>query len=502
MIRPSEQTAASQSGEQTALAIGVLKAFHAAWKAVAVYEENNAVYVARRRELLAALESVFATAGDCEIVYQNDYFFCNGHRLNYDREFAFGRALAMRFKDLQLGSIKINGTALPAAIDQTLVVLAHADTRTADPYSSLQKTWGDLGIEDIEIAPLSTKSSDRLLGENTADDDQRTVRKRRAQALFHRSESVVQEFWVRARDRNSFDASATRRVVHQLIDQIANDEETLLEFTTLKDFDEYTYYHCVNVAIYSVAVGLRLGLDRTRLTQLGLTALFHDIGKVKLSQDLINKPDEFDEDDWRQIRQHPVLGALTLAKMRQIDEQIGLAMAGAFEHHLRMDGTGYPALSRPRELHLFSRIIMLCDVYDAMTAGRVYHKKRTGPDEAIQRILYRAKEWYDPLIVKAFIHMLGIFPVGTLARLSDGSIAVVTRNMPDDAYAPEVLVVRDSDGTKVRREVRLAGHDKTSGEMSLFITEILDTGIENINIHDYIAVTESQEPIPEPVAGT
>ncbi len=498
MMRTTDQISNAQTGEQTALALAVLRTFHAALKAVAVYEENNSVYVARRKELLAALESVFKFTAECEIVYQNDYFFVNGNRLNYDRDFPFGRALALRFKDIKLGGITFASAAPAGSVDQALVVLAHADSRAADPYAALLSSWSSLNIDGISIAPLSSKDDDHLRDEEEGEAATRAVRMRRAQALFQRSESVVQEFWERARDRNSFDASATRRVVHQLIDQIANDEDTLLEFTTLKDFDEYTYYHCVNVAIYSIAVGLRLGMDRARLTQLGMTALFHDIGKVKLPQDLINKPDEFDENDWRQIRQHPTMGALTLARMRQIDDQIGLAMAGAFEHHLRMDGTGYPACSSKRELHVFSRIIMLCDVYDAMTAGRVYHKKRTSPDEAIRRILYRAKDWYDPLIVKAFINMLGIFPVGTVARLSDGSIVVVTRNAPEDPYAPEVLVVRDPNGEPMRQELRLTRRDANPEGPGLHIAEILDAVTEKINIHEYIAVVEPAKPVAEP----
>lgn len=500
MMRQNEPGAVTPSDEHTVLALAVLKAFFAAWKAVAVYEENNAVYVARRRELLAALEAIFAARGDCEITYQNDYFFVGGHRLNYDRDFSFGRALATRFSELGLGSITISATTPPTVIDEALVTLAHVDRRAADPFSRLQGAWTGLSVNGIVIAPLASAGSDRLISGDATKVDTRVLRRRRAHALFERSASVVQEFWEKARDRNSFDEPTTRRVVHQLIDQITNDEETLLEFATLKEFDEYTYYHSVNVAIYSIAVGIRLGMDRARLTQLGLTALFHDIGKVKLSQDLINKPEEFDEDDWRQMRQHPVLGALTLAKMHRIDAQIGLAMAGAFEHHLRMDGTGYPRLTRPRVLHPFSRIIMLCDVYDAMTSGRVYHKKKTSPDEAIRSIIYKAKDWYDPVVLKAFIHVLGIFPVGTLARFSDGSIGVVTRNSSEDPYTPEVMIIRDADGRTSPHEVRLTGRQKPTDEIGLYITEILDPKTENINIHDYIALAYRPEQNPEPAA--
>jgi HD-GYP domain-containing protein (c-di-GMP phosphodiesterase class II) len=319
------------------------------------------------------------------------------------------------------------------------------------------------------------------------------TRRQRAQVLFGRAESVVQDMWKRVRDRNSFDASTTQRIVHQLIDQIAQDESALIEFTALKEFDEYTYYHSVNVAIYSIAVGMRLGLDRERLTLLGMAALFHDIGKVKLPHDLITKPDEYDEEDWVQIRRHPALGALTLANMRPIDADVGVAMAGAFEHHLRLDMTGYPKLSRPRAIHLYSRIIALCDAFDAMTSGRVYQKDWTSPDEAIRRLVYKGREWYDPVVLKAFVHVLGIFPVGTVGRLSDGSVAVVICNNPDDPYSPEVTVVREPDGAPCIRSLTLARRDTHDGREGLYILAILDPKQEGISIGDYIASIPAAE---------
>jgi HD-GYP domain-containing protein (c-di-GMP phosphodiesterase class II) len=245
----------------------------------------------------------------------------------------------------------------------------------------------------------------------------------------------------------------------------------------------------VNVAIYAIAVGMRIGLDRRQLTQLGMAALFHDIGKVKLPHDLITKPDEFDEDEWEQIKLHPVLGALTIASLRPIDADTGLAMVGAFEHHLRMDASGYPKLSEPRKPNLVSRIISVCDAYDAMTSGRVYQKEPITPDGAIRRLMYKGREWYDPLILKAFIHVLGIFPVGTLMRLSGGCLGIAVRNRPEDVYAPEILIIRDADGTPTRRLAVLSGRGEHGTENALFVEEILDPGAEGIRIADYIAVS-------------
>jgi HD-GYP domain-containing protein (c-di-GMP phosphodiesterase class II) len=210
---------------------------------------------------------------------------------------------------------------------------------------------------------------------------------------------------------------------------------------------------------------------------------------VKLPQDLITKPDEFNEADWEQIKLHPILGALTIASLHQIDADIGSAMAGAFEHHLRMDMSGYPKVAVPRQLHLYSKIIALCDAFDAMTSGRVYQKTSISPDEAMRRLLHNGREWYDPVILKAFVHVLGLFPVGTVAKLTDGCVAIVVRNCPDDLYAPEVLIIRDAGGTPARRVARLTGVAERSSAEPLGIAEILDADAENISIGDYIGVS-------------
>lgn len=490
MTQNPNPSSSSRSGNY-ALATTALRAFYAAWRSAAVYDENNNAFRTRREEFGQALNQLFASGADCAITYQNDYIFFNGERLNYDREFSFGRSLAARFSELRLGGITITNDTPPREIDQVLFALASTDRRSTDPFASLEETWKAVGISRVTIIPLASKDPSEFLDARKLDSnvDPALIKRRRAHALFQRSEAVVQDFWERVRDRNSFDAGSVQRVVHQMIDEVAHDEEVLLEFASLKDFDEYTFYHSVNVAIYSIAVGMRLGMDRVRLATLGLAALFHDIGKVKLPRDLIAKPADFNDDDWDQIKRHPTLGALTLASMRPLDAEAGVAIAGAFEHHLKMDLSGYPKLSRPRTLHLFSRIISVCDAFDAMTSGRVYQKETISPDEAIRRLLYKGREWYDPLVMKAFVHVVGIFPVGTAVKLSDGSVAVVMKNDSADLYAPEVLIIRDADGNPMRmaKELRIRKKDAESTDQ-LHIDSVLDARAEGIHVEDYLGV--------------
>lgn len=483
-------TAAS---EHQQVLVAALKAFFATWRAAGVYDENNRGYQKRRSEMMAALEPVFAEDGEFAIVFQNDYFFVNGARLNYAQVFTIGRSLAKKFTELGLGALRLLPEAFPDHIDRAIFALAQADRKVTDPYGALSNTWLSMGIVGVEVSPVALHATiDPEDGEGNSALDPTVIRRRRARALFGRTESVLRDFWERVRDRNSFEASPVQRVVHQLIDEVTGEETTLLEFAALKDFDEYTFYHSVNVAIYSIAVGMRLGLERTTLAHLGFAALMHDIGKVKLPQDLITKPTEFNESDWEQIRRHPILGALTIAQMRALDAEVGTAIATAFEHHLKMDLSGYPAVTRARDLHLFSRIVAVCDVFDAMTSGRVYQKVAIPPDEAVRKLLYKGREWYDPIVLKAFVNVLGIFPVGTLVKLSDNSLAVVVRNDNEDLYSPVVHVIRDPDGREIRREVSLKidDEDPPPPEDRLYIMDLLEPHKLGINIYEYIGQVE------------
>ena len=218
-----------------ALATTALRAFYAAWRAAAVYDENNNAFRTRREEFAEALKQLFASGADCGVTYQNDYIFFNGERLNYDREFSFGRSLAARFSELRLGGISIANDCPPTQIDQMLFALAGTDRRSTDPFAALQETFRAVGITRVTIVPLASKDPSEFLDARKMDPnvDPRTIKRRRAQALFQRSEAVVQEFWERVRDRNSFDAGSVQRVVHQMIDEVAHDEEVLLEFASL-----------------------------------------------------------------------------------------------------------------------------------------------------------------------------------------------------------------------------------------------------------------------------
>ena len=259
--------------------------------------------------------------------------------------------------------------------------------------------------------------------------------------------TAVKEIIVSTGDDGEINTAKTKRVVHSLIDQITRDEQSMIELTAIRDYDDYTYAHSVNVTIYSHTVGIRLRLDRARLSQLGFSALFHDVGKVKLPQDLIKKPDAFDEDDWIQMQRHPLLGLKTILRNLDLNVHTARAARAAFEHHINADGTGYPMLHyREREPDLFSRIISIVDTFDALTSGRVYLRKAMPPDMVLKKMRHQMTSKFDPFLLKLFNDIVGIYPAGTLVLLNTDEIALILTNNREQPARPYVKVVGNRDG--------------------------------------------------------
>ncbi|MCM2272589.1 MAG: HD domain-containing protein, partial [candidate division Zixibacteria bacterium] len=266
-------------------------------------------------------------------------------------------------------------------------------------------------------------------------------------SAFFQAMTTVQELVVNVSQDREINLAKTRRVVQALIDHVSRDESSLLELAAIRDYDDYTYAHSTNVCVYALTMGARLGMDRSRLSQLGFSALFHDIGKVKLPKDLIQKPDAYDENDWIQMQRHPLLGAKTILSRLQLDEHTARAARSAFEHHINNDYTGYPTLSyRHQPLDLFSKIISIVDTFDALSSGRVYLRKSIAPDEVIRKMRHQMAVKFDPFLLKIFTNVVGIYPSGSLVLLSTEEIALVLTNNEQDLARPYVKIVGDRSG--------------------------------------------------------
>jgi HD-GYP domain-containing protein (c-di-GMP phosphodiesterase class II) len=462
------------------IATDIVHQFFVLLKTATVYDRNNEGYqkpATRAREVLTqALEE----EGEITIEVRGDYLFFNKFRIRFQVEgYAGGRFLMDEMTRRKVGAIQIARDTDPAQFDGFIFAFSAVEPRRGEGIDELRARLQAEGVVGFTVQ-VYVPSEDE---EPEPTDDRHIAKK-----TFFRAVNLVEDIMTRARAGHKVNFVQAKRVVHNLVDRVIEDEQTLLELSTIHSFDEYTYAHSVNVCVYAVTIGLRLGLDRVQLSELGFGGLFHDVGKVKLPLELINKPDDYDEFDWRLMRMHPTLGAKTLLAMRRnYDRGLARAISMAFEHHLGLDGSGYPRVQVPRRPDLFSRICSIADAFDAMTSGRVYIKKPMGPDEALRKMVLRAGTGFDTFLLKLFINAVGVFPIGTLLLLDTDELGVVYRNNSDDLLRPKVRVFADKGGEKEIVEiVDLTRKDAQTGRYLRSVRQMVDPHKYGIDIQKYI----------------
>ena len=199
-----------------------------------------------------------------------------------------------------------------------------------------------------------------------------------------------------------------------MVDLVMEDEPILLGLSTIRDYDDYTFTHSVNVAILSMCLGQRMGLSRTSLHRLGVCGLFHDLGKLDIPIEIIHQPGKLNQREFEEIKKHTIHSVAQIIKLEAPHDLKAKILLPPFEHHLKYDLSGYPKTNRKKPLGLFGRIIAIADVFDAITSPRVYRHVAFTPDQALNTMLDGSGTEFDPILLKIFINMLGVYPIGSL----------------------------------------------------------------------------------------
>jgi putative nucleotidyltransferase with HDIG domain len=263
--------------------------------------------------------------------------------------------------------------------------------------------------------------------------------------LYDDAVSVAGTLWDSTKSEGMPDADAGRGIVDSLAQAVAQNRTALLALTALKNYDNYTFTHMVNVSILTMGQARGLGIDGSLLREFGLSALMHDIGKVRTPAEILNKPDRLTDQEFTILKRHTVEGAEIL---RRTPEMPTLAPVVAFEHHLRADGSGYPEGAIRPQLNLGTMLCGIADVYDAMRSQRVYQE--AFPTDRILAVLQRNDgTQFDQHLVRRFSQLVGIYPAGNLVRLDTGEIGVVIKPYAPDPYRPQVRVVAGREGTRL-----------------------------------------------------
>ncbi len=232
------------------------------------------------------------------------------------------------------------------------------------------------------------------------------------------------------------DVEGISNTAQNLIDSLSSHKDILVNIADIKMYDDYTYHHSLSVAIMALAIGIELGFPNEMLNELGVAGLLHDIGKVSVPINIINKPGRLSKEEFDIVKMHPVYAAQHLKERNLVNDNI---FKGIIQHHEKIDGSGYPYKMSGKQIHPYARILAVADVYDALTSNRPYRVPNP-PNEAIEFIMAGNETHFDEMVVRAFLRKVAPFPVGSKVKLSNGESACVLKNYPDAPLRPMVSV--------------------------------------------------------------
>src|SRR5262245_5904863 len=290
------------------------------------------------------------------------------------------------------------------------------------------------GVRNITIG--------KIVVEETADDTTGIAAARRVYAT---AVQTAESLWNAAKAGDQPDPGAARKIIDGLAKLVSQDRTSLMALTALKKYDNYTFTHMVNVSALAMAQARALNIEGPLLREFGFAALMHDIGKVNTPLEVLNKPDKLTKNEFEIMKRHVVDGAHIL---RRTPEMPALAPIVAFEHHLKQDLSGYPEKIGSRQLNLCTMIVSIADVFDALRSTRPYRKGLA--TDRIRNIMgEQGNPAFNQPLLKRFVNLMGLFPVGNLVRLNTDELAVVSAEHPTDPFRPQVKILADKTGARL-----------------------------------------------------
>jgi HD-GYP domain-containing protein (c-di-GMP phosphodiesterase class II) len=473
-LSSSEEASYSQQGKAIVNHLSILL------KTARLHSPDNDLFKSQLEQCYQLCQGRLDQFGEAVVQVQSDYLFFCGVRLRYDNEgLSAPDHLRDLFRQVGISGLLMTTDLTKAELEQAVLLLNNAYRPEEINFEEIQRRFNsaDIGAV-IPLPPMDEK-----LEEDDHDFEKRRFARR---TFFYAMNNLkmVSESMTAAR---SVDLSRTKRVIHSLVDQIVADDSSLLELTALKSHDQYTFLHSTNVCIYSICLGARLNLTKSELSVLGFAALFHDIGKMQLPLQVLNKPSDFNESDWELMRKHPILGVVTMAKTMPFEERCCRAMIVAAEHHYNLDGSGYPTLINRRTPNFYSKIVTICDVFDAMTSGRVYHQVPASPEQVLRGMLPQAGYKFDPCLLKTFFNTVSLYPPGTLLLLDRQELALVVGKNADNLLRPKVKIVGTTQQHYDRGiRINLAERDPQTGKYYRSIVRAANPSEYRVNTARYL----------------
>ena len=267
----------------------------------------------------------------------------------------------------------------------------------------------------------------------------------REEQIYSEAFSTIKNVLTLAREGDNIEIAPVKETVDGIVQKIINNESVFMQLTGIRDIDNYTFHHSVDVCIYSVITGKSLGLSNEELTELGMGAILHDIGKCKVPQEILLKPGRLTDDEFLVMKLHTVYGYDIIHNTGGLTKRIANI---ACQHHERWDGTGYPIGLKGDQIDKLARIVSVADVYDALTADRCYRKKDL-PHEAAEFVIGNSGKLFDPDITKTFISSIQVYPEGCMVLLNTGEIGSVIEAEKNMSLRPKLRIIARKEGPPI-----------------------------------------------------
>jgi len=258
-----------------------------------------------------------------------------------------------------------------------------------------------------------------------------------AQVVQKEAQIVVANIMNEVRMGKSIESERVKKVVNSMVDSILRNPDALVSLTQMKNYDEYTFLHSLDVCILALSMARHMSLSRGEMMEIGIGALLHDVGKMRIAPHILKKPAPLSETEWVDMRKHPIYSLEIMEASHDLPDK---SKELALQHHERYNGKGYPFGVKGEKIGIFGQVAAVVDVYDAITTDRPY-QKAIQPHEAIRQIYEKGYLEFDRLLVERFIQCIGIYPFGTFVLLDTEEMAIVCGPQGESLLRPKVLVI-------------------------------------------------------------
>jgi HD-GYP domain-containing protein (c-di-GMP phosphodiesterase class II) len=406
-------------------------------QAIRIHQDNNQLV----KLCLSAFQETIARLNlqeDITVQISEGRFYVQGEKIQYRKELMrLINSMLQFFQRRALEGLCLHPAVKDVSQDDLLIfmrLLVQSDEKT-DPVAWLtQETKKERfpWVSVLKGAEVKRRPVEDLRG--------------KAKSTYFHAMNSVRDVAQRISYQGYAGIRKSKRMVQNMLDCLSEDEALFLCLSTIKDYDDYTYTHSVNVAVLSLCLGNRIGLSRNSLEHLGICGLFHDLGKVDIPREILTKPGQLTEGEWIEMRKHPMASVMQILKLRASHEVKSKILLAPFEHHVKYNLSGYPKVDLKKDVSLFGRILQIADVYDAITSARAYRSHALSPDQAISHMMGGAGTDYDPVLLKVFAIMMGTYPVGSLLELDTGELGfVVDYPMETGGNHPRIILLQKNE---------------------------------------------------------